>query len=174
MRRDKGFEPAAKVVLTDRGKEAMDKIRELSKEMQDDENTLLKQRSEEEEARAQATKLTIVLGSLLALIFVMTAGFVITRNIATPLKDLSEAAQRIAAGDLLVDLPATNRRDEVGVLTEMFLRMIQSLKQMSEVAKQIAKGDLTVELAPQSQKDVPGECVCGYGGRPSQSDAGDW
>jgi methyl-accepting chemotaxis protein len=156
LRRDKGFETAAREVLTDKGKEAMDRIRQLSGEMQDEESGLLKQRSQEEEARSQATKLTIVLGSLLAFVFVMIAGFVITRNIASPLKSLSGAAQRIAAGDLLVDLPPNNRRDEVGVLTQMFVRMSQSLKQMSVVAKQIAKGDLTVELAPQSEKDVLG------------------
>jgi len=156
LRRDKGFEAAAKEVLTDKGKEAMDRIRQLSGEMQEEENGLLKQRSEEEKARAQATKLTIIFGSFLALIFVMTAGFVITRNIATPLKEVSEAAQRIAAGDLLVDLVSDGRGDEVGVLTQTFSRMTKSLKQMSEVAKQIAKGDLTVEPTPQSERDVLG------------------
>ena len=156
LRKDKGFEAAAKEVLTDKGKEAMDRIRRLTGEMQEEENGLLRQRSEEEKARAQATKLTIIFGSFLALIFVMTAGFVITRNIAAPLKEVSEAAQRIAAGDLSVDLVADGRRDEVGVLTQTFSRMTRSLKQMSEVAKQIAKGDLTVEPTPQSEKDVLG------------------
>jgi methyl-accepting chemotaxis protein len=156
LRRDKGFEAAAKVVLTDRGKETMDQIRQLSGEMQEEENGLLKQRSEEEKVRAQAIKLTIVLGILLALILVMAAGFGITRNIAIPLKEVSQAAQRIAAGDLLVDLVSDGRRDEVGVLTQTFSRMTESLKQMSEVAKQIAMGDLTVEPTPQSEKDVLG------------------
>ena len=113
-------------------------------------------RSDEEKARAQGTKSTIVFGSLLAFIVVMAGGFVITRNIATPLKEVSRAAQRIAAGDLLVDLPSNGRRDEVGVLTQTFSRMTQSLKQMSEVAKEIAKGDLRVEPTPQSEKDVLG------------------
>jgi len=156
LRRDKGFEPAAKVVLTDKGKEAMDRIRQVAKEMEDEENVLLQQRSDEEKARAQGTKSTIVFGTLLAFIVVMGGGFVITRNIATPLKGVSQAAQRIAAGDLLVDLPSSGRRDEVGVLTQTFSRMTQSLKAMSEVAKRIAKGDLTVEPTPQSEKDVLG------------------
>jgi methyl-accepting chemotaxis protein len=156
LRRDKGFEPAAKVVLTDKGKEAMDRIRQLAKDMQDEENVLLRQRSEEEEGRARSTKSTIILGSLLAFLFVLTAGFVITRNIAMPLQEVSKAAQRIASGDLLVDLASGVRRDEVGVLTQTFSRMTHSLKQISEVAKQIAKGDLTVEPTPQSEKDILG------------------
>ncbi len=156
LRKDKGFEASAKLVQTDKGKDVMEKIRQLTADMQEEENRLLKQRSDEEAGRAQSTKSTIILGSLLALIFVMTAGFVITRNIATPLKEVSQAAQRIAAGDLLVDLVSDGRRDEVGVLTQTFSRMTQSLKQMSEVAKQIAKGDLTVEPTPQSEKDVLG------------------
>jgi methyl-accepting chemotaxis protein len=156
LRSDKGFEAAAKLVLTDRGKQTMDRIRQLSGEMQEEENGLLRQRAEEEKVRAQTTKLTIVFGSLLALLLVMAAGLVITRNIATPLEEVSQGAQRIAAGDLFTDLVSDGRRDEVGVLTQSFSRMTESLKQMSEVAKQIAKGDLTVEPTPQSEKDVLG------------------
>jgi methyl-accepting chemotaxis protein len=156
LRKDKGFEPAAKVVLSNKGKEVMDRVRQLAKEIVDEETALLKQRSDDERARAQSTKSVIVFGSILALIFVMAAGFVITRNIATPLKEVSQSAQRIAAGDVSVDLPSNNRRDEVGVLTQTFSRMTQSLRQMSEVAQQISQGDLTVEPTPQSEKDVLG------------------
>jgi len=134
----------------------MERVRQVAKEIEDEEKMLLKQRSDEERARAESTKSTIIFGSLLALVFVMVAGFVITRNIATPLKQISQSAERIADGDLLIDLAVSTRRDEVGLLTQAFLRMTQSLRQTSEVARQIAQGDLTVELVPQSEKDILG------------------
>lgn len=156
VRKENGFEAAAKMVLTDKGKDTMDRIRQLGGEMQEEENGLLKQRSQEEKGRAQATKLTIILGSLLALICILIAGFAITRNIAGPLREISRAAQRIAAGDLLVDFPTDSRRDEVGVLTQTFSRMTRSLKEMAGLARQIAKGDLSVDPTPQSEKDLLG------------------
>ncbi len=77
LRRDKaqGFEGALKVVLTDRGKKAMDEIRKVVGEMEDEENGLLKTRSEEARASARKATLTIVLGTALAFLVTAIAGF---------------------------------------------------------------------------------------------------
>ncbi len=48
LRRTKGFGPAAQEVLTDKGKNAMDSIRKLVGEMQEEETGLLAKRSAEE------------------------------------------------------------------------------------------------------------------------------
>jgi methyl-accepting chemotaxis protein len=44
LRRQKGFGPASQVVLTDKGKNAMDTIRNLVREMEDEETNLLDRR----------------------------------------------------------------------------------------------------------------------------------
>jgi len=156
LRKSKGFEAAMQEVATDRGKKAMDDARKVVGDMENEENGLLKQRSEEEKARAQSTEFTIIFGTLLSLGILMVAGFFITRNISVPLQKISDAAQRIASGDLAVDVTYETRGDEVGALAQAFTRMIQSLREMARAAEQIAAGDLTVEVKPKSEKDVLG------------------
>ncbi len=151
----KGFEAALKIVRTDKGKKVMDEIRKTIDEMTSEENTLLKKRSDEAQASARNATLTIIFSTLAAFIVFAIAGFVITRNIATPLKEISATAERIAAGDLNVTISTmSDREDEVGILAQTFARMTDSLKAMAAVAGKIAGGDLRVKVQPQSDKDV--------------------
>ncbi len=165
LRKSKGLEAALKVVLTDQGKKKMDEIRNVIGEMENEEDALLKQRSEEEKARAKSTEFTIIFGTLFALALLTFAGFLITRNISTPLQEISSAAQKIASGDLTVTVSSDSRRDEVGVLAQTFVRMTQSLQEMARAAEQIAAGDLTVELKPKSEKDVLGNAFATMRGK---------
>jgi methyl-accepting chemotaxis protein len=50
--------------------------------------------------------------------------------LAQPLRALSQAAERVAAGDLSVQLPPQTRRDETGVLSRTFAQMIERLRDM--------------------------------------------
>ena len=159
LRKDKanGFDAALKIVRTDKGKKVMDEIRKTIDEMTSEENTLLTKRSDEAQAGARNATLTIVFGTLAAFIVLALAGFVITRNIANPLKEISATAERIAVGDLGVTISMKNgREDEVGLLTQAFARMTDSLNGMAGVAGKIAAGDLRVKVQPQSDKDVLG------------------
>jgi methyl-accepting chemotaxis protein len=154
LRRTQGFEAAAKVVLTDKGKSVMDSIRSLVGEMKEEESGLLAIRSAEEKTRAHRTEMTIVAGTLCAFVLLSLAAVFLTRNIAVPLGELSAAAEKIASGDLSVNLISNSRRDEVGILAATFTVMISSLGQMARVAEQISSGDLTVEVKPKSDKDI--------------------
>ena len=156
LRKNKGFEAALKMVLTDRGKQKMDEIRKVIGDMTDEENQLLKQRSGDEQARAKSTELTIVFGTLIAIVLLSLAGFFISRNISTPLREVSNVAEKIASGDLTSDVSIDTRRDEVGVLARSFAQMTQSLRETARAAERIAAGDLTVEMRPKSEKDVLG------------------
>jgi len=157
LRRTRGFGPAAQEVLTDKGKNAMDSIRKLVGEMQEEETGLLTRRSAEEKERAHRTEMTIILGSLGAFVLLSLAGIFLTRNIAVPLREVSVAAQKIASGDLSVEVISNGRRDEVGVLAATFTEMTASLGQMAKMAKQISDGDLMVEVKPKSDQDVLGK-----------------
>ena len=156
LRKNKGFQAAMQVVITDRGKKAMDDIRKVINDVEVEENDLLKLRSEEEKTRAQSTEFTIIFGTLLSLGLLTVAGFFITRNISTPLQRMSDAAQQIALGDLAVKVSYDARRDEVGALSQAFTRMIGSLQYMARAAEQIAAGDLTVDVKAKSDRDVLG------------------
>lgn len=65
-------------------------------------------------------------GGFLVLLVVIT---MIAGTITRPLRALAKATEGIATGDLDVELPHIKSRDEVGVLTDSFVRMEGSLKQ---------------------------------------------
>jgi len=157
IRKQEGFGPAEKVVVTDKGKNAMDSIRKVVGVMVEEETALLGKRSMEERDRAHRTNLTIILGAVGSLILLGVVGVALTRNIAIPLGQLSTVAQKIASGDLSVAFVSKSRRDELGVLAATFTEMTNSLGQMARVAEQISDGDLTVEVKPRSEKDVLGK-----------------
>ena len=156
MRKEKGMEAAQQVVVSGEGKQEMDDIRKIIEEMSNEENTLLQKRNDEAQASTQALKGTIIWGTVGAFVLLALAGFVITRNIANPLREISATAERIALGDLGVTMADDPRQDEVGQLMRSFSRMTDSLKSMAAVAGKIADGDLRVKVQPQSDKDVLG------------------
>lgn len=72
----------------------------------------------------------LILGSsVLALLAGVLAAWVITRLIVTPLRAVTAVAQKIAAGDLVVQVMAT-RRDEIGQLMAAMQQMGTGLSRM--------------------------------------------
>jgi len=156
LRRNKGFDAASKVVMSGEIKKVMDEIRKIITEIENEELNILKLRREEAESNTSYTKATIIFGTIFAIVFVSLAGVLITRNISGPLKEVSSAAEKISTGDLSVNLPSSERKDEIGVLTNSFLQMIGYLREMAGVARQIAGNNLTVTIKPVSERDVLG------------------
>jgi methyl-accepting chemotaxis protein len=156
LRRTGDFAAAQRLVLTDRGRNAMDAIRSRIQEMNAEENELLAKRVETAQGDSRNTKLIILIGTVLALLVAGFAGLVITRDIAGPLAKLTGVAEMITVGDLSFPVTVSARTDEVGVLARAFERMTKSLRTMAGAAEQIAAGDLRAGLEPQSPEDVLG------------------
>ncbi len=81
--------------------------------------------------------------------------FVADRLVSKPVIALSQAAERIAIGDLNVKL-TVNSQNELGDMTRSFSTMVDYLKEMSHAAEEIADGNLAVEVTPHSDQDVLG------------------
>lgn len=126
-------------------------------EMQNDERTLLKQRTDAADVNGRQALWTILLGTLLAFVAALAAGHLITRNISRPLRELTACAERIAVGDIGASVSATDRSDEVGVLARAFDRMMDYLRGMATAAEQLAAGDLRATVTPQSADDLLGQ-----------------
>lgn len=77
-------------------------------------------------------------------------------SLIRPLRGIAGVADRVASGDLAVNVPFTGQQDEVGALAQAFTRMMKSFREMAGMAEKIAAGDLKVDLKPQSQQDVLG------------------
>lgn len=54
---------------------------------------------------------------------------IITRNITSPLTRLAETARLVGEGNFEVEMPWTDSKDEVGVVTRAFNKMVHSLKE---------------------------------------------
>ncbi|MDV9033950.1 methyl-accepting chemotaxis protein [Pseudomonas sp. RAC1] len=80
--------------------------------------------------------LAIALATALALLVGIVAAWLITRAVVAPLKHVIASAQRIAAGDLLVDAQVAGR-DEVGQLT---LAMQQMAAGLSSIVSGLQQG----------------------------------
>ena len=111
--------------------------------------------AQSQQSAAQSTRVFVLVGVVALLLMIFMASF-LSRQIASPLKEISTAAERIASGDLRVAMSPDGRRDEIGVLMKTFRRMVQSLQEMAEVAKKIAARDLAVKIEPRSAEDLLG------------------
>jgi methyl-accepting chemotaxis protein len=156
LQKNKSQEAAKQWILTGGGKQEMDNIRDIIGKMQAEESDLLDRRTSEAAESARGAEMTIIIGTLGALVLLSIVAVVVTRNISGPLREITATAERIAAGDLAGNIANNPRQDEVGALTRSFTRMTDSLRGISDVATKIAGGDLQVQIKPQSERDLLG------------------
>ncbi|BCM90907.1 phosphoserine phosphatase RsbP [Abditibacteriota bacterium] len=109
---------------------------------------------EQSRRQGQRTIQGILFIGAFSLIFCFWVVAYLTDHIAGSLSLVSNAAERIADGDLMLQLPHQQRRDEIGVLMSSFNRMIHSLRELASVADQIATGKPDVKIRPRSEKDL--------------------
>ncbi|MBD2359608.1 response regulator [Anabaena minutissima FACHB-250] len=128
LRQKQGLDVARQSVLTDQGRELMIEISNLSQTMKLEELRLLELRTHQAQVAANRTLATITYSIPLVSFLLALVGFVLTRHISTPLKQISEASETMANGDLSVSLPNSDRLDEIGVLTRTFNQMVANLR----------------------------------------------
>jgi methyl-accepting chemotaxis protein len=91
----------------------------------------------------------LISGTLVSLFF----SFLLGRSIGKPIVALSNAANRLAIGDVDVHLVATTK-DEVSVLITSFNRMVDNIKESVGVADSIAAGHVDVDIHIKSEQDI--------------------
>lgn len=156
LRRTQGFAQASALLAADQTSQLLDSMRTLFLDIDREEEAVLAERIAGTQADAEAARQLILLGTATALVLAALAGLLITRNVAGPLRQLTEAAERITLGDLGVAIPVNERNDEIGLLANALRRMTQSLRDMAATADLIAAGDLRAVVRPQSEVDVLG------------------
>ncbi|MBE9109319.1 response regulator [Nodosilinea sp. LEGE 07298] len=124
-----GFAAAQDFVLTDEGRQLMEQLRNQIAELRLEEEDLLEERAERSQLSAQQTLYTIAVGIPASFILLSLVGWALSRNISDPLRELSDTAERLAAGDLAIDLPNSTSQDETGILTRTFNQMVTNLRE---------------------------------------------
>lgn len=93
---------------------------------------------------------------LLVLVEAFLVRWVVAREVSRPLLEIVHVADRIAQGDVEVDLPRVAHDDEIGSLVESFRRMVTYLQETAAIAEAIAGGDVAGDVTPRSEADVLG------------------
>lgn len=138
-RKTKGFKPASDMVLSGEGKKEMDEIRKVVAEMQGEEHALLKERDRAAQATAQATIMTIGIGTLLAFLVVAVAGVFIVRRVTSQILDgvnvlVSSAVELTAA----MTQQASGNEEEATAVQETSTT-VDEVRQTVQVSSQKAR-----------------------------------
>ncbi|MBI1367390.1 MAG: HAMP domain-containing protein [Planctomycetes bacterium] len=136
LQKSKGIEASRELGASGVGKKTMDEIRDQIAIMGNAERSLLAVRAEEAAATAAGTRLLIIAGTGCAMTIVIVLAILITRNICNRLREITEAARKVADGDLSGAAIKATEEDEIGDLTAVFNTMRMGLTDLSTQIRQ--------------------------------------
>ena len=103
-----------------------------------------------------STAMYLIVGvMILATVFSVVIGMVLSQTIAKNIRLVSTAVRGLARGELAQDI-VINTNDEIGEMALDFNQMIHYLQKIAATAESVAEGDLAAKVAPISDKDVLG------------------
>lgn len=100
----------------------------------------------------------VVVAICIYIVCIVFATIITKRKIQYPLISLSDAAKKLAKGDINVHLDKT-ANDEFGDLTDDFMMMVKTIGQQVHVTEQVAEGDLTASYKKASEDDALGTAM---------------
>jgi methyl-accepting chemotaxis protein len=98
---------------------------------------------------------TIIVLTIVSLLFGAFVILLIIRSIAGPLDKLQGAAKRFARGNVEIDLDV-HGRDEIATVADSFREAISAQKQVAADMVEFSKGHIGVPFEPRSDEDVLG------------------
>lgn len=146
----------AKQLLFGEGDAADHKVDEVISKLIDDKIKQAGQVADSNGARAEQSVMLMIVIALIAMVVSVALGIFISQIIANPVKKMAEIADKMALGDVNVNIEATTT-DEIGNLMQSFAKMIENIREQALVAEKIAAGDMTVEVNVRSENDLLGK-----------------
>jgi methyl-accepting chemotaxis protein len=163
--RRKDADAAVKEVRTNRGRRFMDEARFIFSEMERDERELLKQHAAEVEAAAGSGKTTIVVGTIVCLLFLLTTAILITRSFNNQIgsavrhmqsssTELQSAANQQVSGARESATAMTEITTTIGELLATSRQIAESAQRVAQITEQTAgaarSGDTTAQRTQDS------------------------
>ena len=127
----------------------------LLKEVEDRLSNDLNKKAELLKDEAQSALTLFIAVTVFAVIASLFLGYIVVRAITKPLSNMAETSQRIATGDLNVNVEVKSK-DEVGLLSNAFNEMTLYLKNMARAASAISQGDVNTDITARSERDELG------------------
>ena len=106
----------------------------------------------EASALGARTELIALVCMVAGLVIALLLGITIAMGITRPVSVAAAFAQRIAKGELDIELPI-RQRDEIGVLADAMREMLAAIKYKADILEKVAEGDLTMDIQLASEKD---------------------
>lgn len=149
-------EEQAIAMLYSEGAELNDTISQSLTELIKLKVELAKAASDSNNATAYSSSITMIIIIAIGIVISVLLGTFIANIIGRPVKQLAEAADKLALGDVNVHVEAKTT-DEIGNLTKSFGLMVENIRNQAMTAERIAAGDLTVRVAVKSDNDLLGK-----------------
>lgn len=137
------------VVIADAVQDSIDKLLQLKVDM-------ARQASDNNDAIAYSSTIIMVSTIIVGIGIAVLLGIFISRTISNPVIKLMNAANKLALGDINVDVHGETK-DEIGNLMESFSKMVENIREQALAVEKIASGDLTVEVKVRSENDILGK-----------------
>jgi methyl-accepting chemotaxis protein len=142
MRKAQETEAVTKLVKAGGGQKLMDDLRRIFREIEQDEEILLKQRAGESEAAVNSSTVFITLGTLVCLLILSAAGMTITRSLTSQIGTAVRHMQS-SSGELQVasNQQTMGSREQSAAMKEITTTMNELLatsKQIAESAQRVA------------------------------------
>lgn len=125
-------------------KDRFQALRGIADELSDKQFGQAETRMREAEEFVKAAQTALIVTNIVALLIGLVLVFLLERIIATPLRQATTVAQRIATGDLTVTVPTSGGKDEVGQLLHALDAMVNAWKQQ---VKETNAGIVTLSSA---------------------------
>ena len=165
--RRKDADAAVKEVRTNRGRRFMDQARSIFSDMERDEHELLKQHAAEVEAAAGNGKLTIVVGTIVCLLFLLTTAILITRSFNNQIgsavrhmqsssAELQSAANQQVSGARESATAMTEITTTIGELLATSRQIAESAQRVAHITEQTAGAARTGDTTAQRTHDSVG------------------
>ncbi len=142
LRRAGSVDETVKIVRGGEGKRFMDDLRRILSDMENEERTLLKQRSDEGAAAAAGAKSIIVFGTLLCLLCVTAAGMLITRSLtarSAVRRTIQSSSTELQAA---ANQQATATKEQSTAMSEIsttISELLATSRQIAESAQRVAQ-----------------------------------
>jgi len=106
---------------------------------------------------ATARTVTFIMTGVVAagIVISMALGVFISRIISIPIKEVTQAADRISKGETDIRLGIRNH-DEIGELASAFMIMVDGINDQVNTVSEIANGNFTITVNVRSDKDTMG------------------
>ncbi len=143
-------------ILTTEGVEINKKVSGAIEELTGLNIELAAKVSDDNSAAAKTATIIMIIIVMIGVIVSVVLGIFISGIISKPIKKLAETADKLALGDVNVNVEATTR-DEIGNLQEAFSHMIENIRGQALTAEKIAAGDMTIDVTIKSENDLLGK-----------------